>query len=184
MNTMSLLKNIFTAILLPIFIGQKIVIIPCVIDITASKHNINNINSAESLDYLVFGIFREECFSDSCQIMYKFDINSNKVYFDNSKKFWDVPWGNHLQFDKEITNNSNQKIVQKILSIIPPVILQCHEDFKSFGACPGCGDGYVLYLETRKGKQARKFFIDYNTLALTGEIKHFAEELKKYMIAL
>ena len=69
-------------------------------------------------------------------------------------------------------------LVKQIIDSIPDIISSTNDEARQFG-CPDCTDGCGIFLETQKDTIVKKFYIDYHTEQLTGEVKQFAEYLKK-----
>lgn len=128
------------------------------------------------LDALVFGKYCAEC-SFNCATMYKFYIigNTQTFWLEKSDDFFK----NYepVEFKTKLTDEKYFKVGLEILNLIPEEILTTDKETQKFG-CPDCTDGCGLYFETIKNGQKKKFYIDYQTEELTGEIKTFAELLK------
>jgi hypothetical protein len=128
-------------------------------------------------DYIIFGKFCEECFSNDCTIMYKLDINKNKLYVDHTNSFYNIPWGTQMQFTKEVKTDIDIERVRQILDSIPQILLEAKEDW-TFGH-PDQGDQCGLFFLTKTDMTVRKFLIDYNLATLEDSIKAFAICLKR-----
>ncbi len=128
-------------------------------------------------DYIIFGRFCGEC-GGECATMYKLDIINNKLFADHTDSFWEYKWGTPMKFETHIDNETKILLAKQILDSIPKSILATSRPAERFG-CPDCTDGCGIFLETKSDTTIKKFYIDYQTGQLTGDIKVFAEYLKK-----
>jgi hypothetical protein len=128
-------------------------------------------------DFIVFGIFCGECVGE-CSTMYKLDFLKNKLLVDHSDSYFKSFNETPTKFESEIQDASKLSIAKNIAGNIPDIILSSNKISEKFG-CPDCSDGCGIYLELQKDTAVRKFYIDYQTTSLSGEIKHFSEYMAK-----
>ncbi|MFM7856404.1 MAG: hypothetical protein ACKO96_31910 [Flammeovirgaceae bacterium] len=131
----------------------------------------------QKLDYIIFGRFCGEC-SGECATMYKLDILNNKLLTDHTDSYWNYKWGTPMKFETHIDDETKKILSKQILDSIPNSILTTHKPAERFG-CPDCTDGCGIFFETKSDTTIKKFYLDYQTEQLTGDIKLFAEYLKK-----
>jgi hypothetical protein len=136
------------------------------------------INSTNTkFDYIIFGRYCGEC-GGECATMYKLDIVNNQLLADHTDSYWDYKLGTPMKFETHIDIENKMLIAKQILDSIPQSILTMSKPAERFG-CPDCTDGCGIFLETRSDTTIKKFYIDYQTGQLTGDIKPYAERLKK-----
>ena len=83
-----------------------------------------------------------------------------------------------MKFGTDIHNEKKIILAKQILDSIPDFILSTQKATERFG-CPDCTDGCGIYLETKRDTAIRQFYIDYQTDQLSGQVKIFAEYLKR-----
>jgi hypothetical protein len=131
----------------------------------------------KKIDYIIFGRFCGEC-GGECATMYKLDILNNKLFADHTDSYWEYKRGTPMKFATTIVNKTKESITRQILDSIPNFILVTTKPIQKFG-CPDCTDGCGIYLEIKDDTTVKKFYIDNQTEQLTGDIKLFAEYIKK-----
>ena len=100
------------------------------------------------------------------------------MFVDHTDSYWEYKNGKPFHFDTSINDKTKQSIARQILDSIPSVILAATKPIQKFG-CPDCTDGCGIYFEIKNASTIKKFYIDNQTGKLTGEIKLFAEHLKR-----
>lgn len=130
--------------------------------------------------HVTFGIYCGEC-SGHCATMYKYNRcggNINTLWADYTDSFWNGK-GDSLVCETNLAEDkASWKAAEFITQHIPERLLKSKKKSVRFG-CPDCTDGCGIYLEIWTGLGGRKkFYIDYQTSQLDGEIKEFAELLK------
>lgn len=165
--------------------GVLLVIISCE-KISNSGLNSNQTNDSNDkkdtliinkLDYIVFGQFCSEC-GGECATMYKLDNVSNKLLVDHTDSYWEYKWEMPMRFETHIDNETKILLAKQVLDSIPESILAASKRAERFG-CPDCTDNCGIFLETKCYTIIKKFYFDYQTEQLTGDIKLFVEHIKK-----
>ncbi|MBC7425798.1 MAG: hypothetical protein H7321_04615 [Bacteroidia bacterium] len=110
--------------------------------------------------------------------MYKLDVPNNTLVADHTDSYWEYKNGTPMKFETTIQGKSATLLARQVLDSIPSFIMDSTETTQRFG-CPDCKDGCGMFLEVKKDNKVRQFYIDYQTGKLTGEIKIFADHLKK-----
>lgn len=139
-------------------------------DIITKSKKIN-----KEIDYIIFGRHCGEC-SHNCATMYKYDYIENKFLVDYSDSFFKNR--DNITFANNILSKNKLDLVEHIKDSIPDILLSNSKIRDRFG-CPDCYDGCGIYFEFKQNKIIRKYDIDYQTSQLNGEIKIFAEYLKR-----
>ena len=128
--------------------------------------------TGNNIHQIIFGIFCGEC-SGHCVNMYRFTSTGNKQslfanytnsYFRNQ---------DNMIFADSILDKNKISMASDIINNIPDTLMNLPGNENTF-ACPDCKDGCGLYLETFSGNAIKKFYIDYQTSQLNGQIKKFA----------
>jgi hypothetical protein len=110
--------------------------------------------------------------------MYRYNMmgNQNSLFVDSTDSFFNRG-DSDIVFGTQITDMAAFDVASDIVRHIPDQLLASTKPAEVFG-CPDCTDGCGIYFEILKDGMVRKFYIDYQTHSLTGEIKRFAEYLK------
>jgi hypothetical protein len=124
---------------------------------------------------IIFGVYCGECGSN-CATMYgyiagnaqMFLVDSSDSYFHNKGE---------IKFAQSVNDHRRSNLAKTVIKQIPNKLLTTTKLVERFG-CPDCTDGCGIYFELTQGNSVKKFYIDYNTLQLSAEIKKFAEFLK------
>ena len=135
----------------------------------------SNVRSTSAINQIVFGVYCGECVNN-CAIMYRY-INGgdkNSYSIDYSDSFFNK---SDVTFDSEMVDNFQFNIGDEIILSIPDTLLLSESASERHG-CPDCTDGCGIYFELTKDMKKQKFYIDYQTSELSGDIKKFAELLK------
>ncbi|MBK9248973.1 MAG: hypothetical protein IPM69_12875 [Ignavibacteria bacterium] len=128
-----------------------------------------------TIDQIIFGVYCGEC-GNHCATMYRYSMGGNQnsfsadftdSYFNKSEIIFNTYFNDKYHFD----------IGHDIASHIPVELLTLSKSSERFG-CPDCTDGCGIYFEITKANTKQKFYIDFQTSQLTGEIKNFADYLK------
>jgi len=144
-----------------------------VVDSTDSHHQ--DLKSDTNIEQIIFGIYCGECGSH-CATMYRYFIGSNQNSF--SADFTDSYFKKtEITFETYFNDKFHFDIGNEIITKIPDTLLNSDKSSERFG-CPDCTDGCGIYFEITKDSKKQKFYIDYQTSELTGDIKTFAEYLK------
>lgn len=130
-----------------------------------------------TLDYIIFGRYCEEC-GGECATMYKLTVSNDRLLSDHTDSYWEYRYGKPMKFATSIIDKTKISIAREVLDSIPNFLFTTTKPIQKFG-CPDCTDGCGIYIETKKDTTLKKFLIDYQTEQLTGEIKPFAEYLKR-----
>jgi hypothetical protein len=134
---------------------------------------------------ITFGKYCSEC-SGRCAVMYHFFMcggNANTLWADYTDSFWKGK-GDSLVFETQIerADTAAWNAASEIAKNIPLSLFKTTEKPLRYG-CPDCTDGCGIYFEmvedTREGSKLHRFYIDYQTTMLEGEIKDFAECIKR-----
>jgi hypothetical protein len=135
-------------------------------------------NEDTSLVYIVFGVYCGECMAHNCATMYKYTLigNTHMLLADYNDSFFKD--SGTVVCSTIIQNPKKMDIAYDIVSHIPAQLLLTTKSTDRFG-CPDCTDGCGIYFELKRGQAVKKFYIDYQTSQLTGDIKIFAEYLIK-----
>ena len=137
-------------------------------DFENTKHDIN-------IDQIIFGVYCGEC-ANHCATMYRYFNGGNQNSF--SVDFTDSYFKkSEITFDSYFNDKFHFDIGNEIISNIPDKLLNNDKTTEQYG-CPDCTDGCGIYFEIKKGNKKQKFYIDYQTSELSGDIKVFAEFLK------
>ncbi|MGC4104065.1 hypothetical protein [Ferruginibacter sp.] len=131
----------------------------------------------KKLTSIVFGRFCGMCVGE-CATMYKLDIVNNKLLVDHTDSYWEYRRGTPMKFDAVINDEKKLLIAKQFLDSIPEQLLHTDKAAERFG-CPDCTDGCGIFVETKCDTTTKMFLIDYQTSQLSGEIKLFAERLKR-----
>ena len=148
-------------------------------NIKNSNYTTTTTSTDKNFDYIIYGRFCGEC-GGECATMYKFDILNNKLSADHTDGFWEYERGKPITFTTEIHDEKKLLLARQILDSIPVIILSTKKSKEKYG-CPDCSDGCGIFLETKRDTIIKKFYIDYQTTELTGEIKIFADYLRKVL---
>ncbi len=128
-----------------------------------------------NIDQIIFGVYCGEC-GNHCATMYRYFLGGNQNSF--SVDFTDSYFKKtEITFDTYFNDKFHFDIGNEIISNIPDKLLSNDKTAERFG-CPDCTDGCGIYFEIMKDSKKQKFYIDYQTSELTGDIKIFAEFLK------
>lgn len=141
--------------------------------------------SKEDIDQIIFGVYCGEC-SGHCATMYCYNLegNQNSFSIDSTDSFFWRKYNNgKIMFYTYRNDKFHFDIGTEIIANIPDTLLNSDKSSQSFG-CPDCTDGCGIYFELTRNGETKRFFIDYQTSQLTGEIKVFAEFLKDKLMIL
>lgn len=184
------MKNIYKIVVIGIFIAfvscnenKNEVKLPKYVDTNKKRIEIKNIDTTTissriinaRIDNIIFGRYCGEC-GGECATMYKYDYLRNKLLVDHSDSYFKNR--DNITFANNILNKNKIDLVVKIIDSIP-AILYSNSNLRDRYGCPDCADGCGIYFEFKLGKIIRKYDIDYQTSQLNGEIKIFAEFLKR-----
>lgn len=136
---------------------------------------------SKKYNYIIFGVFCGECNDLECATMYKLDVSNNKLLVDHTDSYWEYAYhgGKSINFSTNIQDKLKISLAKQIIDSIPDIVgSTTNDEVRKFG-CSGSKDGCRIFLETQKDTIVKKFYIDYKTEQLTGEVKQFAEYLKK-----
>lgn len=148
----------------------------------------NNSHPNEDIDQIIFGVYCGEC-SGHCATMYRYNLegNQNSFSIDSTDSFFSQENHNNnnkkMVFDTYMNDKFHFNIGTEIIANIPDTLLNSDKPSQRFG-CPDCSDGCGIYFELTRNGETKRFFIDYQTSQLTGEIKVFAEFLKDKLMIL
>lgn len=132
--------------------------------------------SDTNIDQIIFGVYCGECGSH-CATMYRYFMSGNQYSF--SADFTDSYFKKtEITFDTYFNDKFHFDIGNEIITKIPDILINNDKSSERFG-CPDCRDGCGIYFEITKDSKKQKFYIDYQTSELTGDIKAFAEYLKE-----
>jgi len=136
-----------------------------------------NSQSKNDIEQIIFGVFCGEC-DHNCATMYSYHIggNSNMLWVDYMDSYF-KNGGDKMTFGTQITDIKKYELANDIVKHIPDSLLLCKKTSETFG-CPDCTDGCGIYFEMIQNRRVKKFYIDYSSSELSGQIKEFAEYLK------
>lgn len=132
-------------------------------------------NQVPQLSQIIFGTYCSEC-ARNCATMFRYTINGRQSTF--SADFTDGYFKKSgLTFNTTFHEAFYFDIAKEIVANIPDTLLNNHFSTQRFG-CPDCTDGCGIYFEMTKDNKKQRFYIDYQTSALEGDMKIFADFLK------
>ena len=162
-----------------------LIILSCSSAKTNSIKNINTesdtsqiLHSIETdLEYILFGVYCGKC-SGHCATMYKYNMrgDSNTLHADTTDSF--LKNNEDVICQMQVHDSKQIELAKNVVEKIPNELLITREETKRFG-CPNCADQCGIYFELKQKTAVKKFYIDVDTSQLSGDIKSFAEFLKK-----
>lgn len=143
---------------------------------TTGESNTPSYSKSSFPEYIIFGVYCGECVGH-CATMYKLYTlgNVNTLWVDSTDSYFKN--SEEIKFEKSVTDTRRFNLAQGIVQQIPAELLTTTKVSESFG-CPDCADGCGIYFQFKTSTGVKKFYIDYQTSVLKGEIKKFAEYLK------
>jgi hypothetical protein len=136
-----------------------------------------------NVEKVVFGIFCGEC-ANNCAIMYSYHMggNANMFWADYTDSYF-KKGVDKMSFKTQVTDLEKYALASDIVKHIPKSLILSNKTTQKFG-CPDCTDGCGIYFEITQYNEntykraTKRFYIDYSTSELNGEIKEFVEYLK------
>jgi len=141
------------------------------------KADVSIIDVKSKLDHIIFGRFCGEC-AGECATMYKLDVLNNTLAADHTDSYWKYTDETPMKFETAIHDKTVELLARQVLDSIPDFMMNSQETTQRYG-CPDFTDGCGMFLEIKKDNTVRKFYIDYQIGKLTGQVKIFADQLKK-----
>lgn len=126
-----------------------------------SEDNFKIIPKENKIDYIIFGRYCGESFSDT-EETYQYTVKNNELRANFKSIFWYSNQGkSQMNFPIKLNNDSIKIISKQIISKIPQVLFESKNNTK-FG-CPDCSDGCGIFFEINENSKIKRFYIDYQS---------------------